>query len=102
MLEPIRSLSPPTSIRGGKRSGSCSRQAPKRFDTVSSLSIGETNEDEDEDDMGRLSARDGAGSSTATTPDRGTHEEAVGEGGISKGSGIADFERDGQTWEEPE
>ncbi|GAA5946566.1 hypothetical protein JCM3765_000298 [Sporobolomyces pararoseus] len=99
LLEPVRNLSPPSSIRGGRRSGSSSRQTPKRFDTVSSLSIGEGNENEDEDD----GDKEGANSSVATTPDAPTQEEvAVGEGGISKASGVADFERDGQTWEEPE
>ncbi|GAA6017926.1 hypothetical protein JCM11491_001221 [Sporobolomyces phaffii] len=102
MLEPLRSLSPPASaVAGtrGPRSASGSRRAPKRFDTVSSLSIGEGNEDEDD-------SRDGGTSSMATTPDRPTQEGedgvAGGDRGISKASGVADFERDGQTWEEPE
>lgn len=107
VLEPLRSLSPPSSSSmistggarggggGGARSASRSRQAPKRFDTVSSLSIGEGNEDEE----------DGGVSSAVTTPDRGEQDgddAAVGADGISKASGVADFERDGQTWEEPE
>ncbi|GAA5898682.1 uncharacterized protein JCM6883_003388 [Sporobolomyces salmoneus] len=106
LLEPLRSLSPPTSVpmsggggAAGRRSVSSSRQAPKRFDTVSSLSIGEGNEDGDDE-----AANDGV-SSSVTTPDRAKEEEeeeSVGAEGISKSSGVADFERDGQTWEEPE
>lgn len=105
-LEPLRNLSPPASIRGGRRSGSSSRQTPRRFDTVSSLSIGEGDEEDPDDDREEDERVD---SSVATTPDRGTHEgrpdereTMVGAGGISKASGVADFDRDGQTWEEPE
>ncbi|GAA5936144.1 serine/threonine-protein kinase [Sporobolomyces koalae] len=101
-LEPIRSLSPPSLhvLNGGGgasakpgSSAASSRKLPRRFDTVSSLSIGEER-DEDED---------GAVTSRATTP-----EQAREKGGQDEphcgvdASGVEDFERDGQTWEEPE
>jgi len=98
ILEPMRNLSPNSA--GGGRPGS--RKAPRRFDTVSSLSIGET--DEDDDGRGNSRSDEGGNTSTITTPDRANREEDETEvlGGISKDSGVPDFERDGQTWEEPE
>lgn len=103
ILEPMRNLSPNSA--GGGRAGS--RKAPRRFDTVSSLSIGERDED-DEEARGHSRSDEGGNTSTITTPDRGTREGEEDDeerevlGGISKESGVPDFERDGQTWEEPE